>query len=314
MELMVEESETIGGAVEDLRAFCAVADLGTVSAAAQRLGETKGGVSRRLSRLERRLGVALLARTPRAVSLTEEGRVFFARTREALGLLDDAAETARASRSVPDGHLRVTAPVDLGMDVLPPLVTGFRAAYPQITVELVLTDTALDLAANRIDLALRATPGALPDSGYRASTLLSFAIALYASPAYLDAHGVPDTPAALADHEWVVSRELTGAARLTLTDRRNRPVTVIVRPGVRTTDYASVHRIAAAGGGIAPLPEPVARRSLEEGHLVRVLPEWQCASGTLYAVSLRGSEAPARVRAFRAYLRQALAPARPRDH
>jgi DNA-binding transcriptional LysR family regulator len=137
---MVDDTETIGGSLEDLRAFCAVAEFGTVSSAARQLGETKGSVSRRLSRLEQRLGVALLARTPRAVSLTEEGAAFYAKSHEALALLDDAAEGARQSRTMPSGHLRVTAPVDFGMDVLPELVVRFRARHPQITVELLLTD------------------------------------------------------------------------------------------------------------------------------------------------------------------------------
>lgn len=131
---MVDGLETIGGALEDVHAFCAVAEFGTVTAAARQLGETKGSISRRLSRLERRLGVTLLARTPRAVSPTEEGVAFYAKAREALVWLDDAAEGARQSQAVPRGHLRVTAPVDLGIDVLPELVVRFRTQHPQITV------------------------------------------------------------------------------------------------------------------------------------------------------------------------------------
>jgi DNA-binding transcriptional LysR family regulator len=165
MQLMVDESETFGGALDDVRAYCAVVEFGTVSAAARLLGETKGSISRRVSRLEKRLGVALLARTPRAVSPTEEGAAFFERARESLRLLDDAMEAAQAARAEPQGHLRVTAPVDFGMDVLPPLLVRFRALHPGITVELLLDDARLDLAANRIDLALRATPGELPDMG-----------------------------------------------------------------------------------------------------------------------------------------------------
>jgi len=303
---MVDESETIGGALEDVRAFCAVAEFGTVTAAARQLGETKGSISRRLSRLERRLGVKLLARTPRAVSPTEEGVAFFTKAREALSWLDDAVEGARQSQEVPRGHLRITAPVDLGMDVLPCLVVRFRAQHPQITVELLLTDALLDLAANRVDLALRASVGDLPNMGYRASVLTQLRIGLYAAPAYLAARGSPDTPAALAEHDLVVSREFAGAAQLRLTDRRGRAHEVLARPVIRTSDYASVLRLTVAGGGIGPVPHLVAAASVTSGALAPVLPEWSIPTGTLYAISLSGRDAPARVRAFREFVRSAL--------
>lgn len=304
---MVDMTETLGGSLEDLRAFCAVMEFGTVSAAARLLGETKGGVSRRLSRLERHLGVALLARTPRAVSPTEEGAAFYAKAREGLSLLDDAAEGARRSRSVPRGHLRVTAPMDIGIDVLPDLVVAFRGAHPQITVELLLTDAPLDLASNRVDLALRATPGDLPDMGYRASVIASFHIGLYASPAYLSARGRPETPADLTGHDLIAAREVVGAAQLALTDRRGRTELVVARPAIRTTDFASTRGIAAAGGGIAPIPDLVARTSVASGRLERVLPDWSPGEAKLHAISLGGRESPARVRVFREFVRAELA-------
>lgn len=208
---MVDELETIGGALEDIRAFCAVTEFGTVSAAARQLGETKGSISRRLSRLEQRLGVVLLARAPRAVSPTEEGSAFYIKAREALAWLDDAAEGARQSQDVPRGHLRVTAPVDIGIELMPPIVAKFRTLHPQITVELLLKDTPLDLAANRIDLALRAQDGNLPDMVYRASSVAQLRVGLYAAPDYLKASGWSgDSPAALAKHHFVISREFTG--------------------------------------------------------------------------------------------------------
>lgn len=306
-EHMVDELETLGGSLEDVRAFCAVAEFGTVSAAARQLGETKGGVSRRVSRLERRLGVRLLARTPRAVTPTEEGAAFHAKAREALAWLDDAAEGARQSQAVPQGHLRVTAPVDLGMDVLPELVVRFRALHPQITVELVLTDAPIDLAAHRVDLALRATVDDLPDMGYRASTVARFRIGLYASPGYLAANGDgPATPADLADHALVVARASAGAAQWTLTDGRGRRSEVVARPAVRASDYATVLRTAVAGGGIAPVPDIVAATSVASGAVQRVLPEWHVSEGTLYAITLGGRDAPARVRVFREFLRENL--------
>lgn len=254
--------ETFGGSFDDVRAFCAVVEFGTVSAAARLLGETKGSVSRRVSRLERRLGVGLLARTPRAVSPTEEGTAFFERARESLRLIDDAMEAAQAARAEPQGHLRVTAPVDFGMDVLPPLLVRFRALHPAITVELLLDDARLDLAANRIDLALRATPGDLPDMGYRASQVLAFSIDLYAAPAYLDGGAEVGAPADLARHTLISSRSMAGAVALQLSDRKGRTESVRMPRAyrTRTSSIRSTHPAPAAEQNKASHPMTARRQ------------------------------------------------------
>lgn len=296
----------LGGSLADIRAFCAIVDFGTVSAAARELGETKGSISRRVSRLERRLGTALLARTPRAVTPTEEGTAFHARARDALTLLADASEEVQAARSVPRGNLRITAPTDIGIDVLPTLIAGFRRQYPQVTVELLLTSAPLDLATHRVDLALRATAGDLPDMDYRAMPLLDFAIRPYAAPAWLAGRDAPKDPADLHGHNLVMPRDYGAAAPLTLRSARGRTETVPVHPVIRTGDYASVHRIVRAGGGIGPLPEIIAAPALAAGELQTVLPDWSAGTARLHAITLRGREAPARVRLFRDYMRTAL--------
>lgn len=304
---MVDRMETIGGAIEDVRAFCAVVEFGTVTAAARQLRETKGSISRRLSRLEGRLGATLLARTPRVVTPTEEGTAFYTKAREALRWMDDAVEGARQSQDVLRGHLRVTAPIDMGMDVLPSIVVQFRRLHPQISVELLITDASLDLAANRVDLALRASVDTLPDMGYRASKIMDFHIGLYAAPDYLAANGgSPDLPSALAEHAWVLSRQAPGAAQLLLTDKRGRSAQVVAHPAISTSDYASVLRVVLAGGGIGPIPSMIAATSVATGALLPVLCDWTVAKGTLYAISVGGRDAPARVRVFREYVRTAL--------
>lgn len=308
---MVDELETLnnvalGGAIEDIRAFCAVVEFGSISAAARELDETKGGVSRRISRLEGRLGAALLARTPRAVSATEEGLLFHAKAREALQLLGDATESARASRSVPEGNLRVTAPVDMGIDLLPSLVVAFQERHPQIRIELLMTDTPLDLAANRIDLALRASADDLPDMNYRASGIADFCMRLYAAPGYLERHGTPADPGDLQHHALAIRRGLEGPTPLVLTDRRGKRSEVNVQPRLRTTDYASLARLLAAGGGVGVLPDLIAQPLVDEHKLMPVLPDHSVAQARLYAITLSGLQAPARVRVFREFLREAL--------
>ena len=302
---MVARSETFGGDIRDVRAFCAVVDLGTVTAAAESLRETKGSVSRRISRLERALDARLVARHPRAVSPTAEGLAFYARAKEGLALFDEAAENARDSHAVPAGHLRVTTSVDFGIEVMPEIVASFRVLYPQITVELVNTDGVLDLAANRIDLALR-LGGADGDARYRASVMAALAIGLYASPAYLERRPVPSGLPELAEHDLILGREKLGPfAQLLSAGGRIEPVPL--RPAILASDFSAVLRLTLVGAGIGQLPTLVAARAVQGGDLVRVLPGWSAGGGTLRAISLAGRELPARVRLFREHVRGALA-------
>lgn len=303
---MVAQSETFGGRLDDVRAFCAVVDHGTVTRAADAIRETKGSVSRRISRLEAALGATLLARTPRAVSPTAEGLAFHARAQESLAILDEALETAREARTVPRGHLRVTTSIDFGVEVMPELVASFRRLYPQITIELIVTDARLDLAANRIDLALRLGPDT-PDSGYRAPILAVPSIGLYAAPGYLARRPAPPDLAGLAEHDVILPRERPGAALFLLTDGEGREERIALRPAIRATDFATVLRITAAGAGIGFVPGLVAAGSVLSGALVRVLPHWRRRGGALRAMSLAGRELPARVRLFREHVRTELA-------
>ena len=314
---MVAKSETFGGSLDDLRAFCAVVDFGTVTAAAASLRETKGSVSRRLSRLEAALGATLMARHPRAVSPTAEGLAFYAKVQESLGLLDEAAETARDARTVPAGHLRVTTSVDFGIEVMPEIVASFRTAHPQITVEMLNTDARLDLAANRIDIALRL--GDAEETGYRAALILNIRIALYASPAYLARHPPPSSLSELSNYDIILARERPGVPGILLGDGLGRTEQVALHPAVRVSDYATALRLTLAGAGIGHLPGAVAARAIETGALVRVLAPWATEGGAMRALSLAGRDLPARVRIFRDHVstemarRLAVEPARGLD-
>lgn len=302
---MVARTETFRGGLDDVRAFCTVVDLGTVTAAAASLRETKGSVSRRISRLERALGARLMARTSRAVSPTAEGLAFYAKAQESLTLLDEAAETARDARTVPAGHLRITTSIDFGIEVMPEIVASFRDAYPQITVEMLNTDARLDLAANRIDLALRL--GGAEETGYRALVLATLAVGLYAAPAYLLRRAAPADLADLRDHDLILARERFGAATLALTDGQGRTEPLSLSPAIRVSDFATAHRLTLAGAGIGHLPSLVAARAVAAGALVRVLPPWATRGAALRAVTLAGRELPARVQVFREHVRGALA-------
>lgn len=313
---MVDETEThgwsavsdpreLGGSLDDIRAFGSVVEFGSITAAASERGETKGGISRRVTRLEQRLGTTLLARRPRAVSVTEEGLAFYAKAREALSLLSDAVESASEAHSVPQGHLRVTAPVDFGLELLPPIISRFRRRYPQITVDLLLTSSALDLTTHRIDLALRAS-GRLPDMDYRATLLASFDVCLYATPAYLAERGEPREPQELSGHDLIVARDLMDPASVSLTNR-GRVERIALKPAVQTGELASVFRIVLADGGIGPVPDVVATNAVKDGRLRVLLPHWTVSRACLHAITVAGRKAPARVRVFKLFMREELA-------
>jgi DNA-binding transcriptional LysR family regulator len=285
----------------DLRAFCLVVDLGSITAAAKALGEAKGSVSRRLTRLEETLGVTLLKRTPRLVQATDVGASYRARLGRALELLDDATEQAREAHDTPAGRLRVTAPIDLGQSLLAPLVAEFGERHPDVTVEMVLSAAVLDFDAHQIDVAVRAG-GALRDSSLIAHKLDALEGRLFASPAYLARRGTPEAPSALSAHRLVLTRVSGVDPLLTLRRGDDEPEEVAVRPSVVALDYSFAKEVALADGGVAVLPTIIVRREVEAGRLSPVLPEHSAFRGTLYLLHQGSRFVPPKVRAFRDFV------------
>ncbi len=288
----VDEMETLSGALDDVRTFCRVVELGTLSAAARVMGETKGSISRRLRRLESSLGLQLLARHPRSVSITAEGQLFYGKAREGLLLLDEGAELARATRSEPRGTLRITAPLDLGQEWLPPLLVAFAEQHPQIRIELLIGDQRLDLASHQIDIALRATDGGLPDMGYSARSLTRLTMGWYAAPAYLARAGMPTRPEDLPQHALVLMAGPHGCS-ITL-EQGAQQERLTLWPRLQTQDYASVLRLTLAG--------------LQRGLLQPVLTDWTTSAGELFLITQSGLRVPARVQAFKQFLLERLTP------
>ncbi|WP_225410761.1 LysR family transcriptional regulator [Stigmatella hybrida] len=261
--------------LRDLRAFCLAVDHGSLTATARLLRETKGSVSRRLTRLESSLGVSLVRRSPRLVQLTEDGVLYRQRVGQALELLEDATDALIETRGHPRGRIRVTAPPDFAN-----------------TLELLLTDRELDFDAHQLDVALRMAP-ALRDSSLIAHRLLDVRMGFVASPAYLEREGSPRHLADLAKHRVLMMRHDNGPGGIRLT------------PSVVAQDGAFLRSLALAGTGIAFLPLAVAEPDLEQGRLVRLMPEQD--SGHRFALYLLHPAAPlvpARIRAFRDFMAQ----------
>ncbi|GAA4498549.1 LysR substrate-binding domain-containing protein [Pseudaeromonas paramecii] len=302
----VDDLETMNGSLTDVRAFCRVVELGTLSAAARVLGETKGSISRRLRRLESSLGLTLLARHPRSVTVTGEGQLFYGKAREGLLLLEEGAELARATRSEPRGVLRITAPLDLGQEWLPPIIVDFARQYPQIRVELLLSDQRLDLASHQIDVALRATEGGLPDMGYSARALTPLTMGWFAAPDYLAQAPAPQCPEDLHGHALILAGQGSQGCRVRLRQGAMEEQ-LTFWPRLQTLDYASVLRLALCGGGLGFMPSLVAAQAVSRGQLQPVLTAWQAPAAELYLITQSGLRAPGRVQAFKEFLLAALA-------
>jgi DNA-binding transcriptional LysR family regulator len=311
VERRVAESETSSETspvdLADLRAFCLVVDQRSVTAAAKALGQTKGNISRRITRLERALGVALLRRSPRVVQATEDGAAYRMQVGKILEMLDDANGAVARARATPTGHLRVTAPNDMA-GTLAPLVVDFSARYPDITVEMVLTQAVLDFDAHQLDVALRAAR-TLADSQLIAHKLREAETALYASPAYLKKNRAPQEPQDLQDHKILGFQYARGHGTLVmwrLVNPRDE-VRIRLRSAVSAVDFAFLTEAAVAGGGIAMLPTLNAQRYIRDGSLVPVLKAWGGGGASFYLLHQGGRFVPSKVRVFRDYMLDAFA-------
>ena len=276
--------------LRDLRAFCLVVDHGSLTAAARLLGETKGAVSRRLTRLESTLGVSLLRRSPRLVRPTEDGLLYRQRVGRALELLEDATNELNEARGHPRGRLRVTAPPDFANTVLAPVLARFCESHRDISLELLLTDRELDFDAYQLDAALRVT-SALRDSSLVARRLFDVRIGFVASPGYLAREGHPRRLAELSAHRVLMMR------------RDSAPSGVHLTPSVVAQDGAFLRSLALVGVGIAILPLAMVEPDLAKGRLVQLLPDQDPSREfSLYLLHPATTWIPARVRAFRDFM------------
>lgn len=278
-----------------ITSFVAVVEHRSFRAAARALGVPKSTVSRRVALLEEQLGVQLLQRTTRTVTLTDIGEAFHLRCSQALGTINDAAREVRQSESAPRGVLRMTAPITFAEHFLGDIVSEFLGQNPDVRVALDLTDRYVDLVAEGYDLALRA--GTLADSSLRAKLLGTNPLHMVASPTYLAANGTPKTPADLQQHDCIVySSTERGAKWPLLVKRKVTPVPVRVRVAVNS--FMLARDFAVAGLGIARMPGGFSADLVERGALVRVLTEFEPPPSPLHAVFPPGPHLAPRVRSF----------------
>jgi DNA-binding transcriptional LysR family regulator len=254
-------------ATSDLRVFVRVMDRGSFSSAANDLGLTPSAVSKLISRLEDRLGARLLERSTRRLALTPEGEGFMARARRIVADIEEAeAEVARA-RGTPRGKLRINSGTAFGLHQLAPALADFLARYPEIDVDLSITDRLVDLIEEQADIAVRSGP--IPESPFIQRKVADLQRVICAAPSYLARRGPPRTAADLKDHDCILVAT-PGLGRWPFETRAGIEV-VDVRPRVSTDDAEAALRLAAEGAGIVRLSDVIVGGPLLKGELVPLL-------------------------------------------
>lgn len=260
------------GELESIRVFLAVAELGSFAAAARHLGLTPASVTRTVAALENRLGVQLLVRTTRQVSLTSAGAVYAARVAPLSRGLAEAADETREAQGITSGRIRISAPMSLGLKVLPAVLSQFATLHPQTHVALNLSDSFIDIVEEDYDLAIRIS-GPPSDKSTIWRKICRVPRVLVAAPDYLTARGTPQTPDDLAEFAclsyaaeareeiWELSR---GASR-----RSHR-----AKGAFSANNGDFLARLVMNGEGLALLPRFIVADDLEAGRLTRVLPDW----------------------------------------
>ncbi|MGN8107240.1 MULTISPECIES: LysR family transcriptional regulator [Paraburkholderia] len=263
---------------DELLVFVSVIDSGSITAAAEKLGQTVSGASRALTRLEKKLDTALVRRTTRRLQLTEEGEGFLQRARAILDAMEEAEESVTRKRRRPSGRLRVDAASPFMLHCIAPHMTAFSELYPEIRLELTSNERIVDLLEQKVDIAIRI--GALQDSTLHARALGSSKLRVVASPAYLAEHGEPRSVDALAEHRligftapehlnrWPLRERSTGKGK---GNRNANAEPFRIEPSITASSGETLRQLALSGWGIACLAEFMIAADIRDARLVPIL-------------------------------------------
>jgi DNA-binding transcriptional LysR family regulator len=279
--------------------FLAVAETRSFTGAAEKLRADKAHVSRVVSALERDLGVVLVSRTTRKVSLTPAGQDLAAKIASPLAALESAGQVLVDRPATPSGQVTLATTPDIGRALVAPLVAAFRARFPAVRVKLVLESTVVSFADEKVDLALRV--GTAKASGLKVRKLGELEAGFFASPRYLVARGTPSVLRDLGLHDGLWPAE----------SRRKSFATASAPPppAVDCDDFGALLELARSGAGVAVLPLYLAAREVSSGTLVRVVPELALSGAPLFVVTRPERPLPPRIAALRDFLVSEVPPA-----
>jgi DNA-binding transcriptional LysR family regulator len=287
-----------------MEAFVRVAESRSFSETSRRLRVSKSQVSRQVAALEADLGVRLLQRTTRSLTLTEAGQGYFAQAVRILGDIEEANRSVSRLQTAPRGQLRVSAPMSFGVLHLAPCLADFLARYPEVEVDLALNDRFVDLIDEGYDAAIRI--GRLAESSFVARKLAPARRVVCAAPAYLAEHGAPTSPDDLVRHHCLCYSNLTRAEEWTFVSPDGRPWPVEVRGRLRVNNGDALRAAALQGLGVAYLPTFLVGGDLQAGALVSVLDAYLADDVAIYAVYPHSRHLSPKVRVFIDFLAERL--------
>jgi len=285
----------------DVLAFVRVVETGSFARAAERMGASKPALSRRVARLEDRLGARLLTRSARGAQPTQVGQAYYERAAAILTDLEAAQEVVAEAVTQIAGPIRLSAPLSFGIAYLAPALADFALAHPAVELDIEFEDRAVDLVGGGYDLAVRI--GRLADSALIARRIAPVRKHVIASPAYLGAHGRPERPADVAGHAVLVYGNEQWRFRV-----GERWETIRVTARMRTNNGEMLRAAARAGLGICMLPSFIAAPAIEAGEVEVILRDFPVEEGALHAVMPPGRAATARVRALVDFLVERFGP------
>lgn len=286
-----------------MKVLVAVVENGSLVGASHMLDTSNAAVSRQIAALETHLGVLLLNRTTRRISLTDAGKDFFIRAQQVLADVAEAEGIASRSTVNPGGLLRISAPLSYGISRLGQWVPDFVERYPELKLELDLTDRMVDLAADGIDVAVRiARQPSL--NNVVVKKIAPVKMLLCASPDYLQRRGTPVHPSDLANHDTVGFSFMDSGNTWAFQNDDGHSAVVDVRPRIHATNGDVLREFVMRGLGVAIEPSFVVDKQIADGSLVSILEEWRLEEYSLYAVYLTRKFLPAKVRVFIDFLTQ----------
>lgn len=282
--------------LEDVRNFITVVDAGSFTQAAEVLDTSRSVISKRLSDLEDRMGVRLLNRTTRRLSLTEAGERLYQKSRIGLNCIDDAMDEVRSMNREPRGRLYINLPMSFGILHVAPYIPEFMTRYPLIQVELNFEDRKLDVIDPGFDVSIRI--GELEDSSLVAKKLAPCHHKVVATPDYLKRHSSPSLPAELSDHTIASFRLQDSPLEWSFEDNEGATSTVKLTAGITANNSLAIKAIVLAGGAIARIPSFLVEQEVAAGKLINLFPDLETNLKGIYAVFPKREYMPAKTRAF----------------
>ncbi|PKG82348.1 LysR family transcriptional regulator [Colwellia sp. 75C3] len=282
--------------LDGLKTVVAVVETNSFTAASDRLGISKALVSKYVGEVEKQLGIRLFNRTTRQLALTESGRRYYEQAITLLEQFSAMVDNVTGEQTTPRGLLRVSAPVTFGEMKLAPLLPKLIALYPELTVELILTNGAIDMLEEGIDVRLRI--GGVDDSNMIARHLTNFPLVLSASPAYIDKYGLPKTPEQLEKHQCIIDSNFRIGKQWPFISPKGQAETINVHSALAVNSPQAVREIAIADGGIAMTPNFIVEDALSDGRLLSVLPEYTTLEFGLFAIYPHRKYVAKKVRCF----------------